>query len=99
MPIKLPELLKEAQQRRLIAEEAKTIAEALRHHEPWLEWAGKQEKKSFTVDPVALHTHERVSAKAVLKVAKRENIQRNLFADPQQDYMLKSIAELLQVEM
>ena len=83
---KLPELLQKAQQRALSADEAKTIADALRHHSPWLEWAGKQETKSFTVDPVALHIHERVSAKAILKVAERQNVQRELFADPQQDY-------------
>ena len=83
---KLPELLQKAQQRALSADEAKTIADALRHHSPWLEWAGKQETKSFTVDPVALHIHERVSTKAILKVAERENVQRQLFADPQQDY-------------
>ena len=83
---KLPELLQIAQQRPLRDEEAKTLADALRHHSPWLEWTGKQETKSFTVDPVALHIHERVSAKAILKVAERQNVQRELFADPQQDY-------------
>ena len=83
---KLPELLQIAQQRPLNAEEAKTLADALQHHSPWLEWAGKQETKSFTIDPVALHIHERVSAKAILKVAERQNVQRELFADPQQDY-------------
>ena len=83
---KLPELLQIAQERALSAEEAKTLADALQHHTPWLEWAGKQEEKSFTVDPVALHIHERVSAKAILKVAERQNVQRELFADPQQDY-------------
>ena len=83
---KLPELLQKAQQRALNAEEAKTLADALRHHNPWLEWAGKQETKSFAVDPVALHIHERVSAKAILKVAERQNVQRELFADPQQAY-------------
>ena len=83
---KLPELLQIAQQRKLTAEEAKTLADALRHQGPWLEWAGKQETKSFTVDPVALHIHERVSAKAILKVAERQNVQRELFADPQQTY-------------
>ena len=83
---KLPELLQIAQQRALSEDEAKTLADALRHHNPWLEWAGKQETKSFTVDPVALHIHERVSAKAILKVAERQNVQRELFADPQQDY-------------
>ena len=62
------------------------LEEALKHHTPWLEWAGKQEAKSFVVDPVALHIHERVSTKAILKVAQRENVQRDLFADPQQEY-------------
>ena len=38
------------------------------------------------MDPVALHVHERVSTKAILKVAERENVQRQLFADPQQTY-------------
>ena len=83
---KLPELLQKAQQEPLTPEEAKIIADALKHHEPWLEWAGKQEAKSFTVDPVALHVHERVSTKAILKVVERENVQRQLFADPQQSY-------------
>jgi adenine-specific DNA-methyltransferase len=54
--------------------------------EPWLEWTGKREKKSFEVDPVALHIHERISAQAILKVAARQDVQRGLFADPQQDY-------------
>ena len=83
---KLPELLQKALQERLTPEEAKIIADALKHYEPWLEWAGKQEAKSFTVDPVALHVHERVSTKAILKVVERENVQRQLFADPQQTY-------------
>ncbi len=83
---KLPELLHTAQQRPLSADEAKTLAEALRHHAPWLEWTGKQENATFSVDPVALHIHERVSSKAILKTAKRQNVQRELFADPQQDY-------------
>ena len=83
---KLPELLQIAQQRALTDDEAKIIADALQHHNPWLEWAGKQETKSFTLDPVALHIHERVSAKAILKVAERQNVQRELFADPQQAY-------------
>ena len=82
----LHELLRKAQHQTLTPEEAEKIADALKHHEPWLEWAGKQEAKSFTVDPVALHKHEHVSAKAILKVAARENVQRELFADPQQTY-------------
>ena len=62
------------------------LAEALRTHEPWLEWAGKREARSFEVDPVALHIHERVSTQAILKVAARQDVNRSLFADPQQEY-------------
>ncbi|MGE5486807.1 MAG: site-specific DNA-methyltransferase [bacterium] len=62
------------------------MAEALKVHEPWLEWAGKREAKSFTVDPVALHIHERVSAQAILRVAARQDVMRSLFADPEQEY-------------
>jgi adenine-specific DNA-methyltransferase len=80
------ELLAEARTRRLTEEEARTLADALRQHEPWLEWSGKRERKGFEVDPVALHIHERVSTQAILKIAKREDVQRTLFADPQQDY-------------
>ena len=82
----LHELLRKAQHQTLTPDEAEKIADALKHHEPWLEWTGKQEAKSFIVDPVALHKHEHVSAKAILKVAARENVQRELFADPQQTY-------------
>ena len=83
---KIHELLDKAQHETLTPEETQKIRDALKQHEPWLEWAGKQETKSFTVDPVALHVHERVSAKAILKVAERENVQRQLFGDPQQEY-------------
>lgn len=82
----LPELLAKAQQQALSPDEVQTLAAAVRHHGPWLEWAGKQEAESFAVDPVALHIHEHVSAKAIVKIAERENAQRELFADPQQEY-------------
>lgn len=82
----LPELLAEATRRPLNEAEAWALAEALRKHEPWLEWAGKREAKGFAVDPVALHIHERVSAQAILKVAAREDVNRSLFADPEQEY-------------
>lgn len=82
----LPELLDAATRRILTPEEAKMVADALRNREPWLEWAGKQENKSFVVDPVALQIHERVSAQAIIKMAAREDVQRDLFADPQQSY-------------
>jgi adenine-specific DNA-methyltransferase len=82
----LPELLAKATKQKLTQVEAWTLSEALRTHEPWLEWAGKREAKSFAVDPVALHIHERVSAQAILKVAAREDVNRSLFADPEQEY-------------
>jgi adenine-specific DNA-methyltransferase len=82
----LPELLATATQRKLTETEASVLAEALRINEPWLEWAGKREAKSFAVDPVALHIHERVSTQAILRVAAREDVNRSLFADPQQEY-------------
>jgi len=82
----IPELLATARQRKLTEAEASTLTDALRAHEPWLEWAGKREPRSFAVDPVALHIHERVSAQAILKVAAREDVNRSLFADPEQEY-------------
>ena len=85
-PDKLPELLVEAQRRALTTEEAKELAGALRKQEPWLEWAGKREQHAFDVDPVALHIHERVSPQAILRVAARQDVERSLFADPQQQY-------------
>ena len=62
------------------------LADALRRHEPWLEWSGKREKPWFEVEPVALHMHERISTQAILRVLAREDVQRDLFADPQHDY-------------
>jgi adenine-specific DNA-methyltransferase len=82
----LSELLQAARTRPLLAEEVQTLAEALHHREPWLEWAGKREKKGFAVEPVALHIHERVATQAILKVAARQDVQRELFADPRLDY-------------
>jgi len=84
---KLPPLLaKAAAGKPLTKDEVKTLADALRQHEPWMEWTGKREKPWFEVDPVALHIHERVSTQAILRVLAREDVQRDLFADPQQDY-------------
>jgi adenine-specific DNA-methyltransferase len=83
---RLPELLAIARQRALSSEEVQLLAAALRRHEPWLEWSGKREKPWFEVEPVALHMHERISTQAILQVLAREDIERSLFADPQQDY-------------
>jgi len=88
-PDTLPELVQAAQRRKLTADEAKSLAEALRTHEPWLEWTEKREQHQrgfFEVDPVALHIHERVSAQAILCVAARQDPQRDLFADTQLEY-------------
>ncbi len=81
-----PELLETARQRALTEEEARLLAEALRVRQPWLEWAGKREQRSFEVEPVALHIHERIAAQAIVKVAARQDVQRDLFADPQLSY-------------
>ena len=35
---------------------------------------------------MALHIHERVSTQAMLRVLAREDVNRDLFADPQQSY-------------
>jgi adenine-specific DNA-methyltransferase len=85
---KLPELLAEAKKRKLTDEEVRLLAHALRTQEPWLEWAGKRESQptGFFVDPVALHIHERISSQAILKVAARQDVERTLFADPEQEY-------------
>ncbi len=83
---RLPALLEAARERPLTADEARLLAAALRHHQPWLEWAGKREARDFEVDPVALHIHERVSAQAIINMAQREPLQRSLFADPELEY-------------
>ena len=82
----LPELLREATTRRLTKDEARLMADALRQQEPWLEWSGKQEKKCVRGRAGALHIHERISTQAILKVAAREDVQRDMFADPQLSY-------------
>jgi adenine-specific DNA-methyltransferase len=85
---RLPELLADATRRKLTEDEARLLAAALRTQEPWLEWAGKREAeaKGFSVDPVALHIHERISAQAILRVAARQDVERTLFGDPEQEY-------------
>jgi adenine-specific DNA-methyltransferase len=81
------ELLDQAKLRPLTEVEAQNLRDALAVHEPWLEWAGKQEEgHAIAIDPVALHIHERVSTQAVLRVAARENVERSLFGDPEQEY-------------
>ena len=83
---RITELLEAAKHRQLTDDEVKLLQEAFRNHEPWLEWAGKREQQACVADPVALHIHERISAQAILRTAAREDVQRDLFADPQQEY-------------
>jgi adenine-specific DNA-methyltransferase len=76
-------ILEKSRSQPLTLEETQILSEALlRSRQPWLEWAGKREKRWFEVDPVALHIHERVSANAILKAAQRQDIEHDLFADP-----------------
>src|SRR5437762_234193 len=82
----LQQLLNESRTRRLTEEETRILARGLQQYEPWLEWSGKRETRWFDVDPVALHIHERISTQAILRVLAREDVQRDLFADPQQSY-------------
>jgi adenine-specific DNA-methyltransferase len=73
-------LLKKAETKTLTAAETTELREALlRSRQPWLEWSGKREKATFQVDPVALHIHEKVSARAILKAAQREDLDQDLF--------------------
>jgi len=83
---RLPALLATARERALSEDEARVLADALRRHEPWLEWSGKRERPWFELEPPALHIHERVSTQAMLRVLAREDVNRDLFADPQQSY-------------
>lgn len=88
-PDKLAELAEAATKRPLTKEEAARLTAGLRVLDPTLEWAGKREQREkgfLEVDPVALHIHERVSARAIVRAALREDVQRDLFADPQQPY-------------
>lgn len=88
-PDRLPALIAAAQKRPLTEAEAKSLAEALKNQQPWLEWAGKKEEHdrgTLSVNPVALHLHERISAKAIVRAAMRQDVERSLFAAAEGDY-------------
>lgn len=88
-PDKLPALIAAAQKRPLTEAEAKALAEALKNQQPWLEWAGKKEEHdrgTLSVNPVALHLHERISAKAIVRAAMRQDVEQSLFAAAEHDY-------------
>jgi len=73
----------------LSPEEKAVLDNALTNQQPWLEWTEKKEQYDrgwFEVDPVALHIHERVSTQAIIRAAMREDLQRDLFADPELPY-------------
>ena len=76
------ELLEKATRTPLTKDEAGELAVHLESEQPWLEWAGKREQPLFEVEPVALHLHERVSAQAILRAVRREDAQRDFFAEP-----------------
>jgi adenine-specific DNA-methyltransferase len=80
---RLKDLLVKATQEKLSTEEAAEFAKLIESEKPWLEWAGKRENPNFSVDPVALHIHERVSAEAILRAIRREDIQRDMFLSDQ----------------
>ena len=80
------DIIAKSRRERLNEEEQNILTDALSQHEPWLEWAGKQEQNELEVDSVALHEHERVSTQAILDVAKRRDVDRDLFGDPQLPY-------------
>jgi len=69
------------------------------HLDPQLVWAGKAEHTSFEVDTVALHIHERISTKAILKAVEKRELYRQLrlFAEP--DLPLDRRIEFYQHEM
>lgn len=85
-PDRITELIRASQERKLTAEEVSYLEAAFNNHQPWLEWTGKKEQHKCVVDPVALNIHERISAQAIISAARREDIQRDIFADPDMDY-------------
>ncbi|MBY0310720.1 MAG: site-specific DNA-methyltransferase [Phycisphaerales bacterium] len=88
-PDRLPTLIAAAQKRPLTEAEAKELGEALKSQQPWLEWAGKKEEHdrgTLSVNPVALHLHERISAKAIVRAAMRQDVEQSLFAAAEDDY-------------
>lgn len=86
---RLDKLIAKAGAEVLSSEEQKELRSAICHRQPWLEWSNKHEQHragGFEVDPLSLHIHERVSAQALIRAARRRDLQRDLFADPQLPY-------------
>ncbi len=79
-------LLEKAKTGALSEKEVRLLGEALlRSRQPWLEWSTKREKKTFAVDPVALHIHEKVSARSILRAAERDDLDDDLFGTKKLD--------------
>lgn len=75
-------LLEAAAHRALTSSEINELAALVAHHQPWLEWAGKREAGSYAdVAPPPLHIHEFIASEAIIRVAKRQDVPRNLFSD------------------
>ena len=84
---RLLNLIEKSTTEKLTEDEAKLLMAALQQrYVPGLEWAGKREQPGFAVDPVALHIHERLSARAIISTAARQDVQRSLFAEPNLPY-------------
>ncbi|HZU42703.1 MAG TPA: site-specific DNA-methyltransferase [Terriglobales bacterium] len=67
-------------------EEARAAADELkRMSSPFLNWAGKAERNSFSVPTLPLFVHERLSTEAILKSVQTHKQQLDLFADPKLD--------------
>jgi len=88
---KIPEIVEKALIGKTLSASERELLRSIAANasQPWLEWAGKKaehDRGVLEVDPVALHIHERVSAQAIVRAAMREDVQRKLFADPEQAY-------------
>tara|TARA_Y100001968_G_scaffold326093_1_gene368499 strand:+ start:755 stop:3238 length:2484 start_codon:yes stop_codon:yes gene_type:complete len=42
------------------------------HIDPQLNWASKKEEKSFSIDTVSLHVHERIDPKSIIKAVEKD---------------------------
>src|SRR5438876_7767099 len=67
-------------------QDAHSAAEELKRiSSPFLNWAGKAERNSFSVPTLPLFTHERLSTEAILKSVQTHKQQLDLFADAKLD--------------
>jgi len=55
------------------------------HLPPELWWAGKDHAAQLEVEAPSIHIHERLAAEAIVRAAKREDAQLDLFGDPELD--------------